>query len=176
MGQLCTTCTAGDTQIVQEVPQGAGRGSGTPVYWNSTVYVTGQSVPVYGYSLQNGTLVTPASLQSSQAMGGSGNAILTANGSSNGILWFTSGGANLYAMNASNLQLLWASTQAANGRDTVPPLAHFATPTAVDGKVFLGTQNSVIVFGLLAGQTTAKNRGSAWISEQRISRAQELPF
>jgi hypothetical protein len=176
MGQLCTTCTAGDTQIVQEVPQGAGRGSGTPVYWNSTVYVTGQSVPVYGYSLQNGTLVTPASLQSSQAMGGSGNAILTANGSSNGILWFTSGGANLYAMNASNLQLLWASTQAANGRDTVPPLAHFATPTAVDGKVFLGTQNSVIVFGLLAGQTTARNHGASWISERRISRGQELPF
>ena len=176
MGQLCATCTIGDTQVVQEVPQGAGKGSGTPVYWNNRVYVTGQSMPVYGYSLQNGTLVTPASLQSSQAMGGSGNAILTANGSTNGILWFTSGGANLYAMNASTLQLLWASTQAANSRDAVPPLAHFATPIAVDGKVFLGTQNSVLVFGLLAGQTTARNRGSSWISERRISRAQELPF
>ncbi|HET7892387.1 MAG TPA: hypothetical protein VFL34_12720 [Candidatus Sulfotelmatobacter sp.] len=179
MGQLCTTCTAttgGDTQIVQEVPQGAGRGSGTPVFWNNTVYVTGQSMPVYGYTLQNGTLVTPVSLQSSLVMGGSGNAILTASGSSNGILWFTSGGANLYAMNASTLQLLWASTQAANGRDTVPPLAHFATPTAVDGKVFLGTQNSVVVYGLLAAQTTARNRGGIWISEQRPQRAGALPF
>jgi hypothetical protein len=43
----------------------------------------------------------------------------------------------------------YTSIQAANGRDTVPPLAHFATPIAVDGKVFLGTQNSLVVYGLL---------------------------
>ena len=149
MGQLCTACTTTDTQIVQEVPQGAGKLSGTPVYWNNTVYVTGQSIPVYGYSLQNGTLVTPPSLQSAQAMGGGGNSILTANGTSNGILWFTSAGANLYALNASNLQLLWVSTQAANSRDAVGPLPHFATPISVDGKVFLGTQSSLLVYGLL---------------------------
>ncbi len=149
MGQLCATCTTTDTQIVQEVPQGAGRLSGTPVYWNNTVYVTGQSIPVYGYSLQNGTLVTPPSLQSAQAMGGGGNSILTSNGTTNGILWFTSAGANLYALNASNLQLLWVSTQAANNRDAVGPLPHFATPIAVDGKVFLGTQSSLLVYGLL---------------------------
>jgi hypothetical protein len=159
MGQLCTTCTAGDTQIIQEIPQGAGRGSGTPVFWNNTVYVTGEGIPVYGYSLQNGNLVAPPSLQSSQSMGGGGNAILTANATSNGILWFVSAGANLYAMNASTLQLLWVSTQAANGRDMTPPLAHFATPMAIDGKVFLGTQTSVVVYGLLSGQTTARNRG-----------------
>ena len=149
MGQLCSTCTTGDTQIAQEVPQGAGFGSGAPVYWNNTVYFTGQNVPVYAYSLQNGQLVVPPA-KSPQNMGGSGHAILTANGSSDGILWFTSGGgANLYALNAFTLQTIYASTQAANGRDTVPPLAHFATPIAVDGKVFLGTQNSVVVFGLL---------------------------
>ena len=176
MGQLCTTCTTGDTQILQEVPQGAGKYSGTPVYWNNTVYFTGNALPVYGYSLspQTGTLVTPPSLQSAQAMGGGGNAVLTANGSTNGILWFTSGGANLYALNASNLQLLWASTQAANGRDAVPALAHFATPTAVDGKVFLGTQNSVVVFGLLSGQTTARNRGISWISGRETRGVREL--
>ena len=159
MGQLCSTCTTGDTQIVQEIPQGAGNGSGAPVYWNNTVYFTGQSVPVYAYSLQNGSLVAPP-VPSPQSTGGGGHAILTANGSSNGILWFTSGGQNLYALNAVTLQTIYASTQAANGRDTVPPLAHFATPIAVDGKVFLGTQNSVVVFGLLSGNvvSTAKNR------------------
>jgi outer membrane protein assembly factor BamB len=93
-------------------------------------------------------------------MGGGGHAILTANGSSNGILWLTSGGQNLYALNAVTLQTIYASTQAANGRDTIPPLAHFATPIAVDGKVFLGTENSVVVFGLLSSNvaSTAKNR------------------
>ena len=176
MGQLCASCTTTDTQIVQEVPQGAGKLSGTPVYWNNTVYVTGQSIPVYGYSLQNGTLVTPPALQSAQAMGGGGNSILTANGTTNGILWFTSAGANLYALNATNLQLLWVSTQAANGRDTVGPLPHFATPIAVDGKVFLGTENSLLVYGLLSGQTAAKNRGASWISEHGLQALQVLPF
>jgi hypothetical protein len=175
MGQLCTTCTTGDTQVVQEVPQGAGKYSGTPAYWNGTVYFTGGSIPVYGYSLQNGTLTVPVSLQSSQSMGGGGNAVLTANGSSNGILWFTSGGQNLYALNASTLQVLYTSTQAANGRDTVPPLAHFATPIGVDGKVFLGTQNSVVVYGLLSGQTTAQNRG-ALLPERGAPRLDVFPF
>jgi hypothetical protein len=159
MGQLCSTCTTADTQIVQEIPQGAGGGSGAPVYWNNTVYFTGTSAPVYAYSLQNGSLVVPP-VPSPQTRGGGGHAILTANGSSAGILWFTSGGQNLYALNAVTLQTIYDSTQAANGRDTVPPLAHFATPIAVDGKVFLGTQNSVVVFGLLSGNVvaTAKNR------------------
>jgi len=149
MGQLCSTCTSatGDNQIVQELLQ-AEKATGIPVYWNNTVYFTGISMPVSGYTLQNGTLVVPP-VQSPQPMGGGGHAILTANGSSNGILWFTSSGTNLYALNATTLRPIYDSTQAANGRDTVPPLAHFATPVAVDGKVFLGTQNSVVVYGLL---------------------------
>jgi hypothetical protein len=147
MGQLCTTCTTGDTQIVQEIPQGGGLGGGAPAYWNNTVYFTGQSAPVYAYSLQNGTLVVPP-VQAPQSWGGGGHAIVTADGSSNGILWFTSLGQNLYALDAVTLQTIYSSKQAANGRDTVPPLAHFATPIDVDGKVFLGTQNSLVVYGL----------------------------
>jgi len=149
MGQYCSSCTAGDTQIVQEVPLGAGHESGTPVYWNNTVYFTAQSSPVLAYTLSNGVLKVPASVQSIKLTGG-GHAILTANGNSNGILWFMNGG-SLWAMDASTLVRLYSSTQAANGRDTVPPLAHFATPIAADGKVFIGTQSSLVVYGLLSG-------------------------
>jgi hypothetical protein len=46
MGQLCSTCTTGDTQIAQEIPQAA-KSSGAPVYWNNTIYFTGASLPVY---------------------------------------------------------------------------------------------------------------------------------
>jgi hypothetical protein len=55
----------------------------------------------------------------------------------------------LWAMDAQTLTVLYRSTQAANNRDTVPPLAHFATPIVADGKVFIGTQNSLVVYGLL---------------------------
>jgi hypothetical protein len=146
MGQFCSTCTAGDTQIVQEIPLGAGRKSGTPVYWNNTVYFTGESSPVFAYTLNNGSLVVPASVKSIQIAGGD-HAIITANGSSNGILWFT--GSSLWAMDAATLNTIYTSDQAANGRDTLPPVAHFATPIAADGKVFVGTQNSLVVYGLL---------------------------
>jgi hypothetical protein len=82
-------------------------------------------------------------------VGGGGHAILTANRNSNGILWFINGGRVLWALNAITLKVLYTSNQAANGRDTVPPLAHFATPIAADGKIFIGTQNSLVVYGLL---------------------------
>jgi outer membrane protein assembly factor BamB len=148
MGQFCSTCTTGDTQIVQEVPQGAGKESGTPVYWNNIVYFTGTSNPVLAYSLSNGALVVPAGVQSSK-IGGGGHAIITANGNSNGILWFISGA--LWAMDANTLNTLYISNQAANGRDSLPGVAHFATPIAADGKLFIGTQNSLVVYGLLSG-------------------------
>jgi len=147
MGQFCSTCTASDTQIVQEIPQGAGKNSGSPVYWNNRVYFTGQGSPVQAYTISNGTLVVPPFLQPVQINGG-GHPVLRGDGSSNGILWFING-KSLWALDAITLKTLYTSDQAANGRDTVPPLAHFATPIAADGKVFIGTQNSLVVYGLL---------------------------
>src|SRR5204862_6465214 len=82
-------------------------------------------------------------------IGVGGHAIITANGNSHGILWFINGARDLSAMDAITLQTLYTSNQDANGRDALPPLAHFATPIAADGKVFVGTQNSLIVYGLL---------------------------
>jgi hypothetical protein len=145
LGQLCTTCTTGDTQIVQEIPQGAGKGSGSPVYWNNTVYFTGGG-PVLAYTMANGVLLTPASAKSI-SMGGGGHAILTANGNSSGVLWFENGGV-LWALDAVTLKKLYTSNQALNGRDTLPPTAHFATPIAANGKIFIGTQTSLVTFGL----------------------------
>ena len=146
MGHLCSGCTS-DTQIVQEIPKEVGFESGTPVYWNNRVYFTGSSWPVMAFTLSAGSLIVPPSVQSIK-IGGSGNALVTANGITNGILWFNNGKA-LWAMDAVNLKLLYTSNLATNGRDTLPPIAHFATPIAADGKVFVGTQNSVVAYGLL---------------------------
>lgn len=149
MGKLCSTCTTGDTQIVQELQSAVGLHSGTPVYWNNRVYFTGDANPVYAFILQNGALMLPPSAQSNKLTGG-GHAIITANGTSNGILWSMNGPV-LCALDAMTLKILYTSAQALNGRDTVPPLAHFAGPIAADGKVFIGTQNSLVEYGLLNG-------------------------
>src|SRR6266566_4225100 len=147
MGKLCSTCTAGDTQIVEEIPLGS-HGNTTPVYWNNILYFSAASNPVTAYTLNNGALVIPASAQSA-ALPGPSHAVITASGNSNGIFWVINGGKTLFAMDAIRLSTLYNSDQAANGRDALPPLAHFATPIAADGKVFVGTQNSLIVYGLL---------------------------
>jgi len=162
MGQYCSTCTTGDTQIVQELPLAAPF-SGIPVYWNNTVYFTPINQKtisaISAYNLSNGELVVPP-LQSVQTVGG-GHAMITANGDSNGILWSVNGN-SLWAMDAGTLNVLYKSTQAANGRDTVPPLAHFANPIAADGKVFIGTQNSLVVYGLLSGSAALGGSGNSY--------------
>jgi len=145
MGQFCSTCTTGDTQIVQEIPQAA-KNSGAPVYWNNTVYFTGTHSPVYGYTLLNGALEVPASKQSA-TMAGGGHAMLTANGNSNGILWVMNG-KTMYALDAVTLKTLYSTGQAANDRDVVSGIAHFANPIAADGKVFLGAQANLVTYGL----------------------------
>lgn len=141
MGQLCAACSGSDTQIVQELLKVATMGY-TPVVWNGSVYFTGSS-KVQIYSLSNGLLTPGKSL----VVGSTTHPVITANGTSNGILWLINGN-HLLALNAVTLARLYTSNQAAGGRDTLPAYAHFASPIVADGEVFIGTQSSLVVYGL----------------------------
>jgi len=56
----------------------------------------------------------------------------------------------LHAYDAANLgHELYNSNQAAGNRDHFGAGNKFITPTIADGKVFVGTTDSVAVFGLL---------------------------
>jgi outer membrane protein assembly factor BamB len=144
MGHICSTCTTKDSQIVQEIAS-AVPNTASPTFWNQTVYFTGGAY-VEAYKVNQGLLVTPPSLD--QAAGG-GHTIITANGNKDGIVWSLSYSGVLWARDAQTLKVLYTSRQAANARDMVPPIAHFATVIEADGKVFIGTQNSLVVYGLL---------------------------
>jgi hypothetical protein len=78
---------------------------------------------------------------------------VSANGLSNGIVWtieHSDPNDILHAYNARNLaNELYNSNQARNNRDQFGTASHFGTPTIVNGKVYVGTVNSVAVFGLL---------------------------
>jgi hypothetical protein len=142
LGQLCTNCTSVDTQVVQEVPAVATQGF-TPVFWNGSLYITG-SHEIQRFTLVNGMLQPANSI----VVGSTTHPVVTANGNTNGILWFING-AVLSAKNALTLAPLYTTRQASNGRDTLPAYPHFASPVVADGKVFFGTQNSLAVYGLL---------------------------
>ena len=143
MGKLCSTCSGSDTQIVQEIPLVATMGF-TPVVWNNSVYISG-SHNIQIYSLSNGLLTAGKT----HVVGSLTHPVITANGSSNGIVWLINGN-HLLALDALTLAQLYTSNQAANGRDTLPTSAHFASPIVADAKVMIGTQNSLVVYGLLS--------------------------
>jgi hypothetical protein len=144
LGHLCSICTTTDTQIVQEIPKAVTE-SGSPTFWNQTVYFTGGSA-VQAYKMNQGLLVAPPATAS---RAGGGHTIVTANGNTDGILWSLSAGGVLWAVDAQTLKLLYTSRQAANSRDVVPTISHFATAIAADGKVFIGTRTSLVVYGRL---------------------------
>jgi uncharacterized protein (TIGR03437 family) len=88
---------------------------------------------------------------------------LSANNSKNGVVWFTSGDysqdgvpGTLHALDANNLaNELWNSGQAADGRDAMGGLAKFATPTIVNGRVYVPTfSNAVSIYGVLSTSGT----------------------
>jgi hypothetical protein len=78
---------------------------------------------------------------------------VSANGTSNGIVWTIEHTLNpdvLRAYDATNLaKELYDSNQASKQRDQFGIASHFGTPMIANGKVYVGTENSVAAFGLL---------------------------
>jgi hypothetical protein len=124
----------------------------SPVYFNNTVYLGGVVNPIMAFPITNAKLATAPSSQTPAHYGYPGAMpIVTAAGTSNAIVWAVENATNgvLHAYDATNLATeLYNSTQAANGRDTIAP-NKYMTPMVTNGKVYVGTPNSVAVFGLL---------------------------
>jgi len=125
----------------------------TPAYYNGTLYYGDSNATLKAFPFSNAKLATSPSSQSPGQFPYPGSAVtISANGTSNGIVWAheNSATAVLHAYDAANLaHELYNSNQAANSRDHFGTGNKFITPTVADGKVFVGTQNSVAVFGLL---------------------------
>jgi PQQ enzyme-like repeat protein len=124
----------------------------SPAYFNGAVYYGSVGAPLQRFSISNAQLVTPAASQSSVSFGYPGTTpSISANRSSNAIVWAVENGspAVLHAYDATDLtRELYNSTQNA-ARDNLGPGNKFITPTVAAGKVFVGTTDSVAVFGLL---------------------------
>jgi hypothetical protein len=146
--------TNNDSGIYQEITSN-GLSAGVwsmPAYFNNTVYFAANGDVLKAFSISNAKLTTPASSQSATAFPyPGGTPSISASGTSNGIVWVVqnSGGGVLRAYDATNLASeLYDSNQAANSRDHFSD-NKFITPMIANGKVYVGTPNSVVVFGLL---------------------------
>jgi hypothetical protein len=157
MGHFDSAC---DCQIVQSIPNAVGapinttdlqRNYSTPAYWNGNVYFSGTSDSVKRFHLSTltSTLTTTSSDQSptTYAFPGS-NVVVSANGNGSGILWAVEKGASvLHAYDATKLSREWYNTNQNASRDSLGSSIKFAPPLVINGKVYVGTHDHLVVYG-----------------------------
>ena len=143
--------------IWQQLSSVLGNGSSggiwsTPAYFNGSLYYGPVGDHLKAFAVSNAKLSgTPSSATGTTFTYPGTAPAVSANGTNNGIVWAheNSNPAVLHAYDASDLSHeLYNSAQAPGGRDSFGPGNKFITPTIADGRVFVGTQSGVAVFGL----------------------------
>lgn len=149
----CATCTNTNTQIAQEIQGAVGGLWSMPAYWNNSVYFAGAGDSLKSFALVNGALTATSSASSNTSFGYPGaTPSISSSGNSNGIVWAIAAGggaAVLHAFDPANgLASLYSSANQAS-RDTAGSGVKFSVPTIANGKVFVGTQTELDVYGTL---------------------------
>ena len=143
---------AGSNNIYQELSGVLGGGMfGMPAYFNGTLFYGAVGDAIKAFTITNATLSAGPVGQTSTTFRYPGaTPSISANGANSGIVWAAENTtpAVLHAYDASNLHELYNSSQAGS-RDQSDAGNKFITPTIVNGKVYVGTTDSVGVFGLL---------------------------
>ena len=145
-----------DSNIYQQLTGAmAGLVYSTPAYFNGVLYYAADGDTLKAFPLTNAQMaLTPSSQTVIKFPHPGPTPSISANGAQNGIVWalessLTSPGV-LHAYDPANLaHEFYNSNQAVNGRDSFGNGNKFITPMIVNGKVYVGTQNGVAVFGLL---------------------------
>jgi len=150
-----------DVQEVIPVPppnttQLDGGNYGVPAYWNGNIYTTGQNFPLSQFKISNGTIASPQFAVSNNTFPPRGAIpAVSSSGTTNGVVWVLdlngwtgTGSAILYAYDATNVSnLLYSSPTSGTG--AAGGAVKFTIPTVANGKVYVGGQSTVTVFGLL---------------------------
>jgi len=149
-----------DTQIIQSIPNALGQHSNhiyersysTPAYWAGWVYFIGSDDNVRSFKIHSGLLTTtPTSISPDTFPFPGSNATISANGTTNGILWAVKRGSPpvLRAYKANYVARELYNTAQNPARDGLPGSApKFTPPLIVNGKVYVGTNTKLTVYGL----------------------------
>lgn len=150
--------TGSDSQIVQSIPNAIGGLFGNPAYFNHAIYFCGANDNMKMFSIAQAQMTTPPSSATAQSFGFPGCVpTISANGTAGGVVWAIDSAGVLHAYDASALSKeLYNSAQNA-ARDSLGTYVKFSAPTIANGKVFAGSQNALVVYGL-------RNSGSTGIA------------
>jgi len=152
---------AGDTQIVQSLPNAIGPLFGNPAYFNLHLYFCGSGDALKAFPVSSAQMaVTPQSQSPTTFRFPGCVPTISANGTANGIVWAIDPTGVLRAYDATNLaNELYDSNQ--NGaRDSLGAAVKFSVPTVANGKVFVPTQTALVVYGPLGPPIAVSNAAS----------------
>jgi hypothetical protein len=148
------------SQDLQEVTvlnaaQGVGGVFGQPAYWNGNLYTAAYADYLKQFTVASGTIsATPQSHSSNIYNRRGGAPVVSANDTTGGIVWaldisaYPNGPAVLNAYDAVNVASpLYSSPTSGTG--AAGNAVKFTVPTVANGKVYVGTQGWLDVFGLL---------------------------
>ena len=150
----------GDKQIVEELPNLVGTPWSFPVpaYFNHMIYYQGNVDVLKAFNIADG-FITPKPVSKSTVRFGSPGGIpsVSAAGTSNAIVWalqtdgWSSGGAAvLHAYDATNLSQELYSSERNSARDHPGAAIKWTIPMVVNGKVYVGADYSLTVYGRYA--------------------------
>jgi outer membrane protein assembly factor BamB len=125
-----------------------------PVYFNGTLYFSPVEDAIQAFTLSNGLLSTSATSRSADIYSYPGGTLaLSANGTSNAILWALERRSNspgaLHAYDARNLGNELYNSDQAGSRDALDEVVKFSAPLIANGKVYVATATKLWVFGLI---------------------------
>jgi hypothetical protein len=148
MGKFHTSTNA----IYQQV-NGAITGGvwGMAAYFNGTLYYGAVGDRIKAFPFENARLGSRSSQTSSTFVYPGATPSISANSTTNGILWAARNTtpAGLHAYAATNLAVELFNTDQSGTRDQFGTGNKFITPTIASGRVYVGTTTGVGVFGLL---------------------------
>jgi hypothetical protein len=122
----------------------------TPAYFQNKVYFGAQNEPIVALDIQNALLPTSPSDETLNNFPYPGaTPSISAAGSDNAILWAVENGSDLAVLHAYDPADLSHEFYNSGTRDQFGPGNKFVVPTVANGRVYVGTQTGVAVFGLL---------------------------
>jgi putative pyrroloquinoline-quinone-binding quinoprotein len=145
---------SGTNMIYQDMPNALPGGIwSSPAWFNGTLYYGDVGGTLKAFAFVNGLFQTTPASQSTNSFEYPGTTpSISANGTSNGIVWAVenAGEAVLHAYDAGHLSTELYNSNQANSRDQFGAGNKYMVPTIVNGKVYVGTTNGVGVFGLIS--------------------------
>jgi hypothetical protein len=157
MGHFNASC---DCQIVQSIANAVGvavnttslaRNFSTPPYWNGNVYFSGTNDSIKRFvlnALSSRLNKTPADVSTDIFAFPGSNPVVSGNGNGSGILWAVERTTSiLHAYDATKLSREFYNSNQNAARDALGTAIKFAPPLVINGKVYVGTRDSLVVYG-----------------------------